>query len=115
MTAPADWIEHRRGDRELLGWMRAVGDEFEVFDLLGRRIFAPVDWFTAERTLDELGIGYLADAYELLVDGDWIGVWILEVSTERIRVKSGNWKAIEAAFKEYTVEFPVGNTFRAVH
>lgn len=40
-----DWIEHRRGDRELLGWMRSQGEGFVVIDLLGREISAEKeDW-----------------------------------------------------------------------
>ena len=59
-----DWIEHKRGDRELLGWIAPDGDGFVVFDLLGRsRTPAPVDWLDAEELLEELGIGYLADRY----------------------------------------------------
>jgi len=36
MSIPADWIEHRRGDGERLGWMRPLGGLFVVIDLLGR-------------------------------------------------------------------------------
>ena len=35
MTDDRDWIEHRRGDGELLGWMRRSGEGFVVVDLLG--------------------------------------------------------------------------------
>lgn len=58
-----DWIEHRRGDRELLGWMRPQGDGFVVIDLLGRPRTVPLEWLDAEEFLEELGIGYLADRY----------------------------------------------------
>lgn len=64
-----DWIEHRRGlDGELLGWMRPDGEGFVVVDLLGRDRTAALDWLDAEAALDELGIGYLADIYELRLD-----------------------------------------------
>jgi hypothetical protein len=78
-----DWIEHRRGlDGELLGWMRPADDGFVVIDLLGRERSGAVDWFEAEQVLESLGIGYLADPYELqLGDGRWLRVRLAEVST----------------------------------
>jgi hypothetical protein len=108
MPVPADWIAHRRGDGELLGWMRPEGDGFVVVDLLGRDNTAPVDWLAAEEALDALGIGYLADPYELtLDDGRALRVRITEVSTERIRLKKDDWGAIDAPLVEYEVAFPL--------
>ena len=110
---PADWIEHRRGDRELLGWMRPEGDGFVVIDLLGRAVSAELDWFAAEELLDELGIGYLADPYELLLpDGHWLRVRILEVSTDGIRVKRDDWGAIDVPLLEYSLPFPIPDELR---
>ncbi|GGA66617.1 hypothetical protein GCM10011490_16580 [Pseudoclavibacter endophyticus] len=63
---PEHWIEHRRPDGERLGWIVPVGDGFGTVDALGRiDIEGPVDWFDAERSLDERGLGYLADRYML--------------------------------------------------
>jgi hypothetical protein len=108
MPVPVDWIAHRRGDGELLGWMRPEGDGFVVVDLLGRDNTAPVDWLAAEEALDALGIGYLADPYELaLGDGRALRVRITEVSTERIRLKKDDWGAIDAPLVEYEVAFPL--------
>jgi len=77
----SDWIEHRRGDRELLGWMRPQGEGFVVIDLLGREISDELDWLDAEELLEQRGIGYLADRYELQLDGGhWLLVRIVEVS-----------------------------------
>ncbi|MFX5734442.1 hypothetical protein ABTE21_20390, partial [Acinetobacter baumannii] len=83
------WIEHRRaGDGELLGWIEPAGEDFVAIDLLGRRRTGAVDWLTAEETLDELGITYLADLFDLrLDDGSWLRVRIAEVSVGGIRVK----------------------------
>ncbi len=85
----AGWIEHRRGtDRELLGCIQAVGEHFMAVDLLGRARTSAVDWLAAEEALDALGLGYLAEPYELrLESGAWLRVRITEVSTESIRVK----------------------------
>ena len=83
-----DWIEHRRGDGELLGWMSPEGEKFVPVDLLGRPLTDPVDWLAAEEVLEAVGIGYLADPYELkLDDGQWLRVRVTEVSTDRILVK----------------------------
>ncbi|MBU1588884.1 MAG: hypothetical protein KKH51_13205 [Actinobacteria bacterium] len=111
---PADWIEHRRGDRELLGWMRPSGDGFVVVDLLGRELTGEVDWFAAEKTLDDLGIGYLADAYELLLEGGWLRVRLTEVSTECIRVKREDWGDMTSPHTTWEVAFPLPDTLRAL-
>lgn len=105
----ADWIEHRRsGDGELLGWMKPADGNFVVIDLLGRARTEPVDWLTAEETLEELGLGYLADPYEFrLDDGSWLRVRIVEVSTETIRVKKEDWGDMTAPQLYYSTDFPV--------
>ena len=108
-----DWIEHRRGDRELVGWLRPEGGGFVAIDLLGREISAELDWLDAEELLEERGIGYLADRYELqLEDGHWLLVRIVEVSPERIRVKKEDWGDVNATAVYYEVEFPMPATLR---
>jgi hypothetical protein len=105
----ADWIEHRRpDDGERVGWMNPVGDGFVAIDLLGRPQTDVVDWMRAEETLDELGLGYLADPYELrLDDGSWLRVRIAEVSPAGIRVKKDDWGDTNATQLFYPVSFPV--------
>lgn len=109
MTDPSDWIEHRRGvDGEVLGWMAPEGDGFVVIDLLGRRRTDATDWHTAEETLDELGIGYLADLYEMQAEsGEWIRVRIAEVGPSVIRVKEDDGGAVGAPQIFYSLAFPV--------
>jgi hypothetical protein len=104
-----DWIEHRRSDdRELVGWMAPVGEGFVAIDLLGRRRTGVVDWLVAEEALDELGLGYLADPHELMLeDGAWLRVRIAEVSPEEIRVMKDEWGETTATQLSYTVPFPV--------
>jgi hypothetical protein len=115
MPAEADWIEHRRGDRERLGWMLPEADGFVVIDLLGRSRTEPLDWFAAEQFLDDLGIGYLADPFELqLEDGSWLRVRILEVSTENIRVKRDDWGSIDVPLLQYEVPFPIPDRLRSI-
>ena len=105
----ADWIEHRRADDgERVGWMKPVDEGFVVIDLLGRRRTGVVDWLSAEETLDQLGLGYLADPYEVRLDnGSWLRVRIAEVSPAQIRVKKDDWGDMSAPQLYYTVSFPV--------
>lgn len=75
-----------------------------------------VDWFTAEKTLDDLGIGYLADKYELqLENGRWLAVVIVEVHSEEIRVKKDDWGDMTAPQIYYSVPFPMPATLRVRH
>lgn len=108
------WIEHRRsGDKERLGWMIPTGDGFVAVDLLGRWQTEEVDWLTAEQTLDELGIGYLADRYELLLaGGTWLRVRITEVSPDGIRLTKDDWGVIGAADRNYLIRFPATSDLR---
>lgn len=110
----ADWIEHRRGlDGERLGWMQPRGDGFIVIDLLGREVTGVLDWPGAEQVLDELGIGYLADAYELQRDdGTWMRVRVAEVSPGRIRVKKDDWGDMTAPQVYYELPFPAPDSLR---
>ena len=111
---PEDWIEHRRRlDGELLGWMKPVDDGFIAIDLLGRETTGVVDWLEAEAALDGLGIGYLAEPFELkLDDGHWLRVRLAEVSAHEIRVKKDDWGDMSAPQVYYTVPLPVQGTLR---
>lgn len=107
-----DWIEHRRGDRELLGWMVPSGDGFDVVDLLGRRrTDSPVDWLAAEELLEDLGIGYLADRYTLVRDdGVERPVRIVEVSVDGVTVAADDFgaaSAVGADPERFRLPFPV--------
>jgi hypothetical protein len=115
MSVPQTWIEHRRGDGEIVGWIRPDGDDFVAIDLLGRVVTGVVDWLTAEEVLEEAGIGYLADPYELLLDdGTWLRVRLTQVSDEVIRLKKDDWGAIDSPQVEYTVDFPLPETVRTL-
>jgi Lon protease-like protein len=113
---PKNWIEHRRGlDAELLGWMKPVDDGFVVIDLLGRERTEVLDWLEAEEQLESLGMGYLADPYELqLEDGHWLRVRMVEVSVSGIRLKKEDWGDMTAPQVYYTAEFPMPARLRAL-
>ncbi|MCD4849587.1 hypothetical protein LN996_02050 [Arthrobacter sp. AK01] len=105
----ADWIEHRRSDDgEHVGWMKPAGDGFIAIDMLGRPRTDVVDWFTAEETLDDLGLRYLADPHELILDdGAWLRVRIAEVTPDTVRVKKEDWGDMTAPQIYFTVPNPV--------
>lgn len=114
---PDHWIEHRREDGELLGWIRDdaahdadVSDAFVALDLLGREITGPVDWFDAEAALETRGLSYLSDPYVLEVDGRLIRVRLTEVSTHGIRVKEEDFGAIDVQVRSYDLSFPAPAT-----
>jgi hypothetical protein len=106
-----EWIEHRRLDGELIGWIRPKGDDFVPVDRLGRDLSPATDWLSAERALDEAGIGYLADPFELrLDDGTWQRVRVVEISLILIRLKKEDFGAIGGTRVEYTLPFPAPGT-----
>ena len=111
---PETWIEHRRpGDRERLGWIRPDGDDFVAHDALGREATGPVDWLTAEEALEERGLHWLADLYQLdLPDGTRERVRIVEVTPERVVVKVDDFGAVDVVTASYVLPFPAPDTLR---
>jgi len=90
-------------------------ERFVVVDLLGRERSGPVDWMTAEATLDELGIGYLADIYVLtLEDGRDLRVRIAEVSPTGIRVKKDDFGAVGVPQVYFSLDMPAPASLRAL-
>ncbi|MCC2315570.1 hypothetical protein [Cellulomonas xiejunii] len=103
------WVEHRRsGDREVLGWVRPSGDGFVAVDRLGRDVTGPVDWTDAEDALDERGLHWLADLWQLTrEDGTVLRVRIAEVSPERVVVcVDDKGEAAISAVARHELPFP---------
>ena len=114
-----DWIEHRRSDGELLGWIVPACDGFHIIDLLGRRrTEAPTDWPDAEEALETLGISYLADRYSLrLPDGVERRVRIGEVNASSVIVVAddfGSASAIGAKPEVFELSFPAPENLRSL-
>lgn len=62
---------------------------------------------TRAYTVDDLGIGYLADSFELRIEtGQWPWVRLAEVSPHEIRVKKDGWGEVNALQLIYTLSFP---------
>ena len=113
MISCAQWIEHRRGDGQLLGWMAPERDGFVVIDLLGRTRSDAVDWLTAEETLEKIGLDFLADPFELrLPDGRGVPARIAELSPESIRVTRDDWSAADIKERKFSVPFPLPKELR---
>lgn len=110
MAVPDNWIEHRRGDNELIGWIVPEGEEFATVDLLGRRS-EPVDWLTAEERLEEMGIGYLADHFALRKAPDqWVRVRLVEISPDGIVVQEDDYDdPTGEALPSHRLPWPVTN------
>jgi len=109
-----DWIEHRRaGDRERLGWITPEGDGFVAHDALGRPITGTVDWLEAEEALDERGLQWLADLWQLdLPDGSRARVRLVEVTPERVVVKVDDFGAVDVVTQSYVLPFPAPDELR---
>lgn len=117
MSAVDDWIEYRRRtDRELLGWIRLVGDSCTIVDLLGREDPTPRDWVEAEEALEERGLSWLAEPYELIVprspgsprsaDAEPLPVRIVGLSRDGIELKVEDFGDITAQVQTITLGFP---------
>jgi len=109
-----NWIDHRRpGDREVLGWIRPAGDDFVAVDRLGRDLTGPVDWLAAEEALDERGLSWLTDLWQLTrADGRTVRVRIVEASPERVVVKTDDFGAIDVPLETYVLPFPAPDELR---
>ena len=111
---PPDWIEHRRpGDRERLGWIRPAGGDFVALDALGRELTGPVGWLEAEEALEERGLHWLSDLWQLdLPDGTRARVRIVEVTPDRVVVQGDTFGAVDVVVESHVLAFPAPDTLR---
>jgi len=109
------WIEHRRqGDREIVGWIvlgEPESDDVTALDRLGRPLWHGTDYHEAETALDEYGIGFLADLWQLtLPDGSTRRVRIVEVTPHGVRVKEDDFGDVTASLTFHELAFPAPPT-----
>lgn len=109
-----EWIEHvRPGDRERLGWIRPEADAYVAVDVLGRELTGPVEWLEAEEALEEHGLGWLADLWQLdLPDGTRERVRIVEVTPDRVVVQTDDFGAVDVAVTRRVLPFPAPGSLR---
>ncbi|MGV3733696.1 MAG: hypothetical protein ACO1N6_09895 [Microcella sp.] len=94
---PDDWIEHRRDDRERLGWITPDGDRYRAIDVLGRTVASDSEWLDAEAALEAHGLHWLAEPWSLtLDDGRPQRVRISQLSPAGITVVDDDWGAASA-------------------
>jgi hypothetical protein len=106
-------VDHTRDDGELLGRIEPEGDGWVAFDRLGRRVTGTTDLAEAEAALEERGLGYLADPYELEgEDGSVRPVRIVEVGPDRVRVKLEDFGAIDGPRRVWDLPNPAPPTLR---
>ena len=94
--------------------MRPEGDCFVPVDLLQRDIAPASDWFDAAEALEERGLGYLADPYELRRhDGSWVRVKLVEVTPGAVTVREGISSGIDAPGDEHVLALPLAGVLRS--
>ncbi|MER7797224.1 hypothetical protein [Microbacterium sp. NPDC096154] len=110
---PADWIAHRRGDRELVGWIRPEGDAWVAVSLFGADVSGPLEWVEAEEALEAHGLAWLAEPWMLHRDRDAIRVRVVEVSPAspagdpgRVVVKTEDYGAIDVPHELIELGWP---------
>jgi len=111
---PADWTPHRRPeDGELLGWIRPDGELWVPVTLLGHDASGPIEWLEAEEVLEAKGLSWLADIWMLERHGaDPLRVRMVEVTPQRVVVKTDDFGAIDAPVQEYELPWPAPATLR---
>ncbi|MCI1832860.1 MAG: hypothetical protein LKI77_07980 [Bifidobacterium sp.] len=110
----SNWIEYRRdSDGERLGWIIDNNESYTVVDLLGHQRFTTDDWLKAEQYLEDLGLMYLSEQYEMrTASHEWIPVRITGVSSKEIQVKTEDFGAIDSPTTTYSLPFPMPEQLR---
>jgi hypothetical protein len=110
---PAEWSNYRRDeDGELLGYLVPRGDGFVPVTVFGYPLAGPSTISDAERVLDSMGLGYLADDWSLDVDGSWFRVRLSEASPELLRVAIVDYGFTGEIGKRFELSVPVDGRLR---
>lgn len=85
---PSGWVPYHRLDGELIGYLVADVDDLVVpVNLVGHPVGAAMDVFSAEQTLDDVGLSYLAEQWLLRQDdGSDQRVVIIEIDADHVVV-----------------------------
>ena len=111
MSIPADWITVSREDREAVGYLEPVTEDYEVVQprtVLGHHAGEPTDIEGGEARLRERGIGELAEVWELDAEtpARVSSLAILEVSPHGIVVADALATKALAGPEPMTVPWP---------
>lgn len=111
MRPPTDWITVTREDRETVGYLEPVTEDYDVVQprtLLGHRAGGPTDIDDGEERLRERGIGELAEVWALDAgtSAPVCSLAILEVSLEGIVVADAPTTKALAGPEPLTVPWP---------
>lgn len=113
MTIADDWIPHRRAsDRELVGWIRPVGDDWQAMSLFAQPMTDAVDWDVAEDTLENASLAWMAEPWILVCSGQPIRVRLTEFrpdidgSPGRVVVKTDDFGAIDVPYELIELPWP---------
>lgn len=112
--ASADWIPHHRSsDRELVGWIRPEGERWVAVSLLGETLTEPVEWLDAEEALDAVSLSWLGEVWMLdRPDGTSIRVRLVELTGEKVVVKTDDFGAVEAPVTHIELPWPPPSALR---
>jgi hypothetical protein len=97
---PSDWEPHHRlDDGELIGYLIPDVDGLVVpTTIFGYRLGEAMDRFSAEQTLDDIGLSYLADVWLLMHDdGTEQRVVLVECNPEEILVANADFALVVGA------------------
>lgn len=95
---PVDWIDHRRADGEVVGYLVFEGDAWTPHSLLGVPVGKPGELADAETRLDELGLAALIEPWEF-VDGSGAArrVVIREINRSFVTIQSAEFALVAGA------------------
>ncbi len=109
MERAVDWRPyHRLDDGELLGYlMPDEGDLVVPVNLVGHPVGAAMDVFTAEQTLQDVGLSCLAEQWLLRNDdGSDQRVVIVEIDADQIVVSHADFGRISSFGERTTLAVP---------
>ncbi len=113
---PSHWLGYRRNDDgELLGYLVPTeGALFTPVTVFGYSLGPAGAREQAERRLDEVGLGYLADRWQLHVADhpEAISVEIVEANPKTLTVKNVDYESSLDYGHRFTLEVPVTSGLR---
>ncbi|MDE0572704.1 hypothetical protein ON058_04655 [Demequina sp. B12] len=114
-TTPVNWQEHRpvhREDGELVGVIVGDSELWSPCTVFGTALAAPRPHDQAVDYLHAHGLSALADPWELLHEGAWINVSIVEADPNRVTVQFADYGRADLFGQRHTLAAPAGENLR---